>query len=109
MPFEPKFTISIPIASALTAIERTRGFLEAATLSKDWVSKMQARALILEAHHTTHIEGAHLSLDQSERLISGEKMQGINAEDEQELLNYKKSFSTLLPIMSFPREQSLKL
>jgi hypothetical protein len=32
MPFEPKFTISIPIASALTAIERTRGFLEAATL-----------------------------------------------------------------------------
>ena len=74
MPFEPKFTISIPIASALTAIERTRGFLEAATLSKDWISKMQARALILEAHHTTHIEGTHLSLDQSERLISGERM-----------------------------------
>lgn len=43
MPFEPKFTISIPIASVLTAIERTRGFLEAATLSKDWISKMQAR------------------------------------------------------------------
>lgn len=57
------------------------GFLEAATLSKDWVSKMQARALILEAHHTTHIEGTHLSLDQSERLISGEKMQGVDSED----------------------------
>lgn len=92
MPFEPKFTISIPIASALTAIERTRGFLEAATLSKDWVSKMQARALILEAHHTTHIEGTHLSLDQSERLISGEKMQGVDSEDVKELLNYKKAF-----------------
>lgn len=92
MPFEPKFTISIPIASALTAIERTRGFLEAAALSKDWISKMQARALILEAHHTTHIEGTHLSLDQSARLISGEKMQGVDSEDTKELFNYKKSF-----------------
>ena len=92
MSFAPKFTISIPIASALTAIERTRGFLEAATLSKDWISKMQARALILEAHHTTHIEGTHLSLDQSERLISGEKMQGVDSEDVKELLNYKKAF-----------------
>lgn len=92
MPFKPKFTITIPIASALTAIERTRGFLEAATLSKDWIAKMQARALILEAHYTTHIEGTHLSLDQSERLISGEKMQGVDAEDVKELLNYRKAF-----------------
>ncbi len=92
MPFHPKFTISIPIASALTAIERTRGFLEAANLSKDWVSKMQARALLLEAHHTTHIEGTHLSLDQSERLIAGETMSGVDSEDVKELLNYRKAF-----------------
>lgn len=92
MPFHPKFTISIPIASALTAIERTRGFLEAAKLAKDWVSKMQARALILEAHHTTHIEGTHLSLDQSERLIAGEKMSDVDSEDVKELLNYRKAF-----------------
>src|SRR5437879_909578 len=92
MAFLPKFSISIPIASALTAIERTRGFLEAAQLSKDWVAKMQARALILEAHHTTHIEGTHLSLDQSERLIAGEEMTDVDSEDVQELLNYKKAF-----------------
>jgi len=90
--FKPKFTISLSIASALTAIERTRGFLEAATLSKDWVSKMQDRALILEAHHTTHIEGTHLSLDQSEKLIAGEKMLGVDSEDVRELLNYRKAF-----------------
>lgn len=92
MPFNPRFTISLSIASALTAIERTRGFLEAANLSKDWVAKMQARALILEAHHTTHIEGTHLSLDQSEKLIAGEKMPGVDSEDAKELLNYKKAF-----------------
>jgi len=40
MPFEPKFKINIPIASSLTAIERTRGFLEAAHLSKDWIASI---------------------------------------------------------------------
>lgn len=53
---------------------------------------MQARALILEGHHTTHIEGTHLTLDQSERLIAGEKMAGVDSEDVRELLNYKKAF-----------------
>ncbi len=92
MPFVPKFSITIPIASALTAIERTRGFLDAAQLSTDWVTKMQKRALILEAHHTTHIEGTHLSLNQSERLISGETMPEADSEDVKELLNYRKAF-----------------
>ncbi len=92
MAFKPQFTITIPIASALTSIERARGFLEAATLSKDWVSKMQARALTLEAHHTTHIEGTHLSLDQSERLMAGEKLTNVDPEDVRELLNYRKAF-----------------
>jgi Fic family protein len=92
MPFNPKFSITIPIANALTSIERTRGFLEAAQLSNDWITKMQTRALILEAHHTTHIEGTHLSLDQSERLISGEKMLNVDSEDVRELMNYRKAF-----------------
>jgi Fic family protein len=92
MLFQPKFTISISIASAITAIERTRGFLDAAQLSKDWVAKMQAQALILEAHHTTHIEGTHLSLDQSARLMAGEEMTDVDSEDVKELLNYKKAF-----------------
>jgi Fic family protein len=53
---------------------------------------MQARALILEAHHTTHIEGTHLSLDQSERLIAGEKISNVDSEDVKELLNYRRAF-----------------
>jgi cell filamentation protein, protein adenylyltransferase len=92
MPFSPKFTITNATASALTAIERTRGFLEAAQLSSDWIAKMQARALVLEAHHTTHIEGTHLSLDQSERLIAGERLSNVDAQDVKELMNYQKAF-----------------
>ncbi len=63
--FHPTFTITNRITSGLTIIERARGFLEAATLSEAWVHEMGHRALILEAHHTTHIEGTRLILEQS--------------------------------------------
>ena len=61
MTFEPRFTITNAIAAALTEIERARGFLEAAALSDAWVEEMQSRAFLLEAHHTTHIEGTRLA------------------------------------------------
>ena len=71
--FKPIFTITTPITAGLTRIERARGFLEAATLSDAWVREMGRRALILEAHHTTHIEGTRLTLEheQAERLLEG--------------------------------------
>jgi hypothetical protein len=53
---------------AITQIERARGFLEAAKMSDDWVTEMGNKALIKEAHHTTHIDGTRLTLDQAERL-----------------------------------------
>ena len=68
----PKFTITNAITAGLTRIERARGFLEAATLSEDWVRAMGERALVLEADYTTHIEGTQLILDRAERLLAGE-------------------------------------
>ena len=65
MSFEPSFTVTHAITADLTRIERARGFLEAATLSEDWIRQMGARALVLEAHHTTHIEGTKLTLEES--------------------------------------------
>jgi hypothetical protein len=85
--FAPRFTISNPITSALTTIERARGFLEAATLSEEWVRRMGQRALLLEAHHTTHIEGTQLSIEQAEELWAGREVRGADADDVRELLN----------------------
>ena len=90
--YRPKFTISNKINRALTQIERSRGFLEAAQLSEKWIARMQKEALILEAHHTTHIEGTHLSLDQSKKLLEGEKIPDVSIDDKQELLNYRTAF-----------------
>lgn len=90
--FKPKLAISNQIANDLTAIERARGFLEAATLSDEWVAKMQSQALILEAHHTTHIEGTQLTLEQSEQIWEGRHLETVNPDDARELLNYRSAF-----------------
>jgi Fic family protein len=90
--FASRFTITNAIAAGLTAIERARGFLEAATLSAEWVRRMSQRALLLEAHHTTHIEGTLLTLAQAERLWAGEKVPEAKKDDVRELLNYREAF-----------------
>jgi Fic family protein len=90
--FEPRFTINNAITAGLTTIERARGFLEAATLSDEWVRRMSQRALLLEAHHTTHIEGTHLTIEQAERLLAGETLAEADADDVRELLNYRDAF-----------------
>ena len=92
MTLSPRFTITNAITAALTKIERARGFLEAAKLSEDWITGMQARALLLEAHHTTHIEGTQLTLEQSERLLKGQPVPEANPDDVRELLNYRDAF-----------------
>lgn len=90
--FKPLFKISNQTANALTAIERARGFLEAATLSQAWLEKMQNKALVLEAHHTTHIEGTQLTLEESEQLWQGQHLAEVNPDDAKELLNYREAF-----------------
>ena len=90
--FKPKFNITNSINNSLVHIERVRGFLDAAVLSDEWISEMQSRALVLEAHYTTHIEGTQLTLEQSEKLLDGKQIKNISKDDKQELLNYRKAF-----------------
>ena len=92
MAFDPRFTITNAALEAMTQIERTRGFLEAASLSDDWIASMQSRALLLEAHHTTHIEGTRLTLEQSADLLAGKPVAGTDPEDVRELRNYRDAF-----------------
>ena len=92
MSFEPLYRITNRMTAELTRIERARGFLEAARLSEDWLATMRSRALLLEAHHTTHIEGTRLTLEQAERLLAGETVAGTDPDDARELLNYRDAF-----------------
>ena len=92
MSFKPSFTVTHTITADLTRIERARGFLEAATLSEDWIRQKGARALVLEAHHTTHIEGTKLQLAESAALLAGEPVPEADPDDARELLNYRDAF-----------------
>ena len=53
---------------------------------------MRSRALLLEAHHTTHIEGTQLTLEQAERLFAGQAVPEADPDDARELLNYRDAF-----------------
>ncbi len=90
--FQPRFHITNRMTAGLTRIERARGFLNAAKLSDDWLATMRSRAFLLEAHHTTHIEGTRLTLEQAERLLAGEVLEGTDPDDVRELLNYRDAF-----------------
>ena len=92
MIFEPSFSITNAIAAALTEIERARGFLEAASLSDEWIDSMRSRAFLLEAHHTTHIEGTRLTIQEAADLLAGDDVPGADPDDTRELLNYRDAF-----------------
>jgi len=89
--FKPKFVITNKINNSLLEIERARGFLEAAKLKEEWIKEMQSEAIILESHHSTHIEGTQLTLKQAREILAGKSLRGIRKDDRQELLNYKRA------------------
>ena len=91
MVFNQKYAITPRINKALVEIERVRGFLDAIKLKDDWLTDLQKKALILESHHSTHIEGTALSFKQAKDILEGKKVKGVNRDDEKELLNYKKA------------------
>ena len=84
MSFAARFTIWHPITAALTRVERARGFLEAAKLSEEWIRRTGERAFVLDPHHTTHIEGTRLTLEQAERLWAGERVPEADPDDVRE-------------------------
>ena len=92
MTFSPRFSITNAIAASITEIERARGFLDAASLSDDWIDSMRSRAFLLEAHHTTHIEGTRLTIEDADNLLAGRDVPEADPEDVRELLNYRDAF-----------------
>lgn len=90
--FNPKFTITNRMTTAIAQIERARGFLEAARLSDEWIKVMGNEALIKEAHYTTHVEGTRLTFEEAKRLLNGEAVPEADPDDVRELLNYRSAF-----------------
>lgn len=82
--FNLKFTITNSINNSLLEIERARGFLDAAGLKEEWIEDMQSEATILEAHHSTHIEGSQPTLSQAQRILAGWAVGDVRDDDRQQ-------------------------
>jgi Fic family protein len=89
MAFDPHFSMNLKINHALVEIERVRGFLDAIKIKESWFSQMQEESLREESHHSTHIEGTGISLEQAKKIFAGKKVPGISQDVKMELTNYR--------------------
>ena len=58
----PVFHITNAMTDDLSRIDQAKGFLDATKLSEEWIGAMERRALVREAHFTTHIEDSQFQL-----------------------------------------------
>lgn len=89
MAFNPRFDMNIEINNALVEIERVRGFLDAIKIKEAWFSQMQEESLREESHHSTHIEGTGITLEQAKKIFAGKKVPGVSRDVRMELTNYR--------------------
>ncbi|MBN2619873.1 Fic family protein [candidate division WOR-3 bacterium] len=91
MAFRPRFSMNVKISNALVDIERVRGFLDAIKIKESWFSQMQEESLREESHHSTHIEGTGITLEQARKIFAGKKVPGVSRDVKMELTNYRSA------------------
>lgn len=85
----PKFEYTHTIVRNLMEIEGAKEVIENSSILPVWQSRLQKEALVRQAHHTTRIEGAQLTIEQVREIID-EKPVVARERDVQEVRNYLK-------------------
>lgn len=99
--YSPKFTISNKILKNIGLIEAAKEVIENAPLVPYYEKQFKSDAVVRTVHHGTHIEGNDLSLEQTRRVLEGEKIVG-HERDIQEVINYR-NVTKLLEELSHKR------
>lgn len=86
--YKPKYSISNDILKNIGEIEAAKEVVENAPLVPFYEKKFQSDAELRTIHHGTHIEGNDLSLDQTKKVLEGEKVIAHDR-DIQEVINYR--------------------
>jgi Fic family protein len=87
--FSPKFTISTNILHNVSQCEVAKAIIENSPLVPAWERKFQSQALVRSVHHSTALEGNELTIDETERIIDGERVETYRVRDVQEIINYR--------------------
>lgn len=87
--FAPEFNYTHSIVRNLMDIEGAKEVIENSPVLPIWQTRFQKEALIRQAHHTTRIEGAQLTIEQVRDLVD-DKPVVARERDIQEVRNYLK-------------------
>jgi Fic family protein len=88
MPFEPKFTITPSIASALMRIEAAKQAIRDLPITPSVLATLRETARLFSTHYSTAIEGNRLTQEQVARVIEQRGHFPGRERDEKEVLGY---------------------
>ncbi|MFH1840665.1 MAG: Fic family protein [Candidatus Shapirobacteria bacterium] len=86
--YEPEFTITQEILSNIGRIEAAKEVIENAPLVPIYEARFVSDALNRTVHHSTHLEGNDLTLQEAKKIIEGENIVA-RTRDVQEVINYR--------------------
>src|SRR3989344_5723676 len=92
--YAPRYTITNQILKNIGIIEASREIIDHAALLPYYERQFQKDAMIRTVHFGTHIEGNELSLNQAEKVMSGQDVVG-RQRDVQEVINYRKAMERI--------------
>ena len=74
--FQPRFTYTAEIKTALEKIEDIRVLVDHIPIMPPWESELRRTALINTVHYSTKVEGNVLNWERVERLLTGHGVAG---------------------------------
>lgn len=90
MSYEPEFTITNTLLSAVADAQSAKEIIDNAPLVPAWERTFQNQALVRSVHHSTAIEGNALNIKEAEQIIEGEEISSFRSRDILEVVNYRK-------------------
>lgn len=88
MPFNPHFTITTPIASALMRIEAAREAVRHLPITPALLATLRETARLFSTHYSTQIEGNRLTQEQVAQVLDQQQHFPGRERDEKEVLGY---------------------
>ncbi|MFQ5493483.1 MAG: Fic family protein [Candidatus Dojkabacteria bacterium] len=90
MALKPDYRITNKILLNVAEAEAARQIIENSALIPRWERAFQTNALVRTIHHSIAIEGNALSLQDTEKIVSGKNVETTRVRDVQEILNYRR-------------------
>jgi Fic family protein len=88
MPFQPKFTITAKVASALMRIEGAKEAVQHLPITPSVLATLRQSARLYSTHYSTMIEGNRLTQEQVSKVIEKQEHFPGRERDEKEVLGY---------------------